>query len=249
MISIILGVIASLLGLIIYYVRVMSVAIDEKAAIYKNEELKSRYLRVYRISAKLERFWLVLEPINETSWSRKISNISLLVVLTLLISAGAFKEFFIDYSGFLLIVLFVFSSLSNGRKSVDSYKKIKPYLPIILPAMTYHGLTMLVRDQPEVAELMVFAGLTFDQSKIVGTAIALLLVFIIPYPLAKFDELFSKFVSRSTLFFTKDLLRLGVTPRNSDDVAYRKVAKETVTFTLKLMVALFGVIAFFAYTP
>jgi hypothetical protein len=249
MISITLGVIASLLGILIYYVRVMSVAIDEKDAIEKNEELKSRYLRVYRLSAKLERFWLVLEPINETSWSRIISNISLLLVLTLLVFAGAIKEFFIEYSGFLLIVLFVLSSLSNGNKSVAAYKKIKPYLPIIIPAMTYHGLTMLFRDHPQVAGLMVLPGLTFDQSKIAGAATALLLVFIIPYPLAKFDEIFSKFVSRSTLFFTKDLLRLGVTPRNPDDVAYRKVAKETVAFTLKLMVALFGVIAFFAYTP
>lgn len=248
MVSVILGVIGSLLGLLIYYVRVMSVAIDVKDSIEKNVDLSNRYVTVYRISEKLEKIWPVIEPIDQSSWSKKISNTSMCLVLILLLSAGAFQEYLTDYAGFGLILLVVFSSLSNGESSVSSYEKVKPYVPIVLPAMTYQGLTMLVKDHPVLIETMTLPSFTFFQTKIFAAMLAFILAFIIPYPLAKFDEYFTKQLAKSTLFFTKDLLRLGVTPRNTDEAEYRKLAKESVAFSLKVILILFGMITFFTHT-
>lgn len=248
MISVVLGVIGAILGLVIYYVRVMSVAIDVKSAVSKNIELSNRYKNMYRISEKLEKIWPTIEPVDHKSWAKKISNVSILLVFILLISAGVFQEYLTDYAGFILLLLFLLSSLSGGQDSISSYEKIKPYLPIIFPAAVYQGLTMLADDHPEVMDSLVLFDLDFMQTKILVTFTAFFLAFIIPKPLAKFDVFFSNLVAKSTLYFTKDLLRLGVSPRDSDEENYRKLAKETVAHTLKIILVVFGVVTYFTHT-
>jgi hypothetical protein len=67
--------------------------------------------------------------------------------------------------------------------------------------------------------------------------------------MAKFDQWFSKFVAKSTLYFMKDFMRLGVKPDSAIEVSLRKAAKESIAVTLKIILAVVAVLGFITYGP
>ena len=242
MISIVLAALATLVGILIYYVRAISVLVDEKERIEKSKEDYERYLWLYRISEKMEKYWPTVRDATPERWSKIISNISLLIVLSLLVTAGIFKEFVGSNAGYILISILILGSLSNGHEGLQRYRRIKPYLPVIFPAVIYHSLTMMEFHGKEIMDLLTLPGYEYAETKMAITFVAFLLAFKLPYSMAKFDDWFSRFISKTTLNFVKDFMRLSVKPENEVEAAVRKTAKETIAVTLKIILAIVGVL-------
>lgn len=246
MTSIVLAVLATLFGILIYYVRAISVLVDEREKIERSKEAYERYLWLYRVSERMETYWPTVRDVTPAIWSKIISNIALLIVVAILIIGGFFEEFFENNAGYILLSIFILSSLSNGHEGLQRYRQIKPYLPVFMSAMTYQFLTILESRDKEMVTLLTLREYEYSETKLAITAIAYLLAFILPYPMAKFDDWFSKFISKTTLNFVKDFMRLSVKPENEVESSLRKTAKETIAVTLKIILAIVGVLSYFS---
>jgi hypothetical protein len=247
--SIVLGVIGTLIGLLIFYMRVISVVIDEMATVELNEISMRRHGLAIKVSKKLARHWPAIKSMDLLRWSAILSNLAMLLMLVLLLILGQLREYMANYAGPVLIVLFLLSSLSNGQKSLERYHKIKPYLPIIFPALVYHGLSKLGISNPTAASVFVFPGATFQETKVMAAVIAFILTFLLPYPLAKFDVWFSHFVFGGVLNFVQDIMRLGTKPSDAEEIALRKIAKESLAFSLRVILTILAIIVFLNTLP
>jgi len=244
MLSSLLAVLAVFLGIAIYYVRVISVIVDERHNIEASPEGRERYKWLYNVSNKLEKIWPIVKDIDHVSWSSRISNLALILSVILLFVAGVFESFAINYSGYILVTFLMLASLYNGHKGIESYERIKPYLPVLFPAAIYQALHMLQFQSPELTAQLTIQEYSYQATKYLAAAIAFILAFIIPYPIAKFEQWFCKLVSQSTLYFIKDFMRLGVKPTSEQEKSFRKAAKESIASSLKVLLAL---IAFVIY--
>ncbi|MHC8395275.1 hypothetical protein ACYZT8_16665 [Pseudomonas sp. LB3P93] len=245
MVNLLLGILGGIAGLLIFYIRVISVVIDEQTGIENEQEFINRHRKSVKLSMFLERIWPIVQPWTPPGWQRLLAFSSTIVTLLIFAFALFFKDYFTDYAGTLLVLLFFTSSLSSGPNSLKHYHKIKPYVHIILPALVYMGLTMMETSHPNHIVALTFPGLTFEQSKLIAAALAFAMAFILPYPIAKFDAVFSSLIASSTLYFLKDLLRLGIKPSSENDIKYRKIAKETVSFALKVILVVIAIILYF----
>lgn len=244
MLQAVLGVLAVIIGLAIYYVRAISVLIDEEDNIQSSLEYRERHAWLYKISKQLEKLWPVVKDANNNKWAVWVSNISLALSLTLLIFTGLFEDFAINNAGVILVSLFLLLTLANGPKSLEQYEKTKPYLFIFMPAMFYQVTHWLQLQNPDFSETLIIPGYTYQASKYLAAAIGLLLVPILPYAVAKFEGWFSMFISKSTLHFAQDFLRLGVKPINDEEKGLRKVAKEIIAVSLKILLAIIGFLVY-----
>lgn len=246
MLTVIFGVMAAALGILVCMIRVIGVLNDEVQQVDTHAESRLRYRWLYRISEKLETVWPLVKPLNESVWAEKVANGSIVAVAGLLVFAGLFEQFLKDHAVFFLIAIFIFMSLSNGPRGLEVYRRLKPYLPVIFPAIAYHGMTMLENGHPEIVQKLVFPGRDFEETKLLAALVGLAMAFIIPYPLAKFDFWFSKLISASTLYFVKDFLRLGVKPSGALEISLKKVAKDSIMLTTKVALVILGALTFMA---
>jgi hypothetical protein len=249
MISILLSVFGTIIGLLIYYVRTISVLVDERDNIEKDCDSYGRYKWLFVISERMEKLWPVVRTLEATKWAGLLSNIAMVIAIVLLISAGALSELISDYAGFVLVSLFLLASISNGPKSMETYAALKPYLPVIFPAIAYQSMVMLEQQNPVLVQQLTIPGYEFMETKLLAALIGFIMVFVVPYPMAKFDQWFSKFVAKSTLYFMKDFMRLGVKPDSAIEVSLRKAAKESIAVTLKIILAVVAVLGFITYGP
>ncbi|MBB5320310.1 hypothetical protein [Marinobacter oulmenensis] len=249
MASVLLAILGTFIGLLIYYVRTISVLVDERDNIEKDEETYDRYKWLYIISEKMESIWPFVKAVDATKWVNIFSNVALVAACALLLSVGLFKNFLLDYAEFVLMAFFVLASISSGPKSFETYNKMKPYLPVIFPAIAYQAMTMLEIQRPEVAQQLVMPGYEFMESKLIAALVGFTFAFLLPYPMAKFDQWFSRFLAKSTLHFLKDFMRLGVKPINNIEISQRKAAKESIAVTLKILLALIGLLSFILHSP
>lgn len=249
MLSILLGIVGTIIGLLIHYVRTISVLVDERGSIEKDPESSARYRWLYRVSEKMESAWPFVKAVETTKWVNLLSNIAFFVVVVLLVSAGLLQEFLIDYAGLFIIVAFILMSISNGSRSLETYRNIKPYLPVIFPAMMYQSMSILEAQNPSIAQQLLIPGHEFFETKLLATLVGFVIAFVIPYPMAKFDHWFSRFIAKSTLFFVRDFMRLGVKPENDIEISLRKAAKESIAVTLKIILAFIGALGYLTYQP
>jgi len=245
--SVMLGVAGAVVWIAFYYLKVMSVLVDEKNNVEKHLESKARHRWLYWVSDKMESAWPFVKSIEVDRWANYLASIALLLVFGILIFAGLFKRFLTDHAIFFLVVIFVFMSISNGRNGVNLYKKIKPYLPVIFPAAMYQGLSMMEVQNPIAAQQLVIPGYDFLQTKLFAAFIGFFMAFLIPYPMALFDSWFSIFVAKGTLYFIRDFMRLGVKPDGDIEISLRKVAKESLAATLKLILTFIGFLTYLSY--
>jgi len=171
MASVLLAMLGTFVGLLIYYVRTISVLVDESDNLKKDNETYERYRWLYLISEKMESVWPFVKAVETTKWVSVFSNIALFGACVLLISIGFFKDFLLDYAEFVLIAFFVLASISSGPKSLETYNKLKPYLPVIFPAIAYQAMTMLEAQRPEVAQQLIVPGYEFMESKLIAAAV------------------------------------------------------------------------------
>lgn len=249
MLSILLGIAGTVTGLAIYYVRTISVLVDEKGNIEKDIESSERYRWLYWVSEKMELAWPLVKSTETKKWASTIANVAFFVASALLVFAGLFKEFLIDSSGIFFALLLITMSISNGPKSLETYEKLKPYLPVIFSALMYQGMSALETQNSSFSQQFVMPGYGFLETKLLAALFGFLLAFLIPYPMAKFDHWFSKFIAKSTLYFLKDFMRLGVKPKSDIEISLRKAAKESIAVTLQIMLALIGAVAYLTYNP
>lgn len=249
MLQSVLSVFAVFIGLAIYYVRAISVLIDEEDNISRSVEYRERYAWLYNISKKLEKIWPVVKDTNSTSWAVWISNISLTLSIALLIFTGLFEGFAIDNSGVIFVSLFLLLALANGPKSLQQYEKIKPYLFILMPSMFYQITHWIQFHNPEFSRTLIIPGYTYQLTKYLAAVIGFLLVPVFPYSIAKFESWFSMFISKSTLYIAKDFLRLGVRPTNEEEKGLRKVAKEILAVSLKVLLAIVALLVYLLNEP
>lgn len=240
----VLSVLAVIIGLAIYYVRVISVLIDEEDKIQSSLEYRERHAWLYKISKQLEKLWPLVESVNRTKWAVWISNISLVFSIILLIFTGLFEDFAINNAWVILVSLFFLSILANGPKSIEKYKKIKPYLFILMPAMFYQVTHWLQFQNPDFSKTLIISGYTYQETKYFAAIIGFLLVPLFPFAVAKFESWFSMFISKTTLNFARDFLRLGVKPTNDEEKGLRKVAKEVIAVSLKILLAIIGFLVY-----
>lgn len=245
--SVVLGVVGALIWIVFYYFKVVSVLVDERSNVEKDREFRARHRWLYWVSDKMESAWPFVKSIEVDRWADYLANIAMLVVFVVLIFAGLFKRFLAEHSVFFLVVIFVLMSISNGRNGVSVYKKIKPYLPVVFSAAMYQGLSMLEVQDPLVARQLIIPGYGFFEIKLFAALIGFFMAFLIPYPMAMFDSWFSRFVAKSTLFFVQDFMRLGVKPEGDVEKSIRKVVKESLGATLKVILAIVGSLTYFSY--
>lgn len=117
--SIVLGVVGTLIGLLIFYMRVISVVVDEMAAIELNEASLRRHALAINVSKKLARHWPAIKSMDLLRWSAILSNLAMLLMFVLLLLLGQLKEYLANYAGLVLVLLFLLSSLSNGQKALS----------------------------------------------------------------------------------------------------------------------------------
>jgi hypothetical protein len=244
MLQSILGVLAVIIGLAIYYVRAISVLIDEEDNIKNSLEYRERHAWLYNVSKQLEKIWPLVKDENGTKWAVWISNISLALSITLLIFTGLFEDFAKNNAGVILVSLFFLSTLANGPKSIEKYEKIKPYLFILMPAMFYQVTHWLQFQNPDFSKTLIISGYTYQDSKYLAAVIGLLLVPVLPFAIAKFESWFSMFISQTTLYFARDFLRLGVKPTNDEEKGLRKIAKEIIAVSLSALLAIIGFLVY-----
>lgn len=247
MTSILLSVFGTIIGLLIYYVRTISVLVDERDNIETDLESRERFKWLLVISERMEKLWPIVRTLEATKWADLLSNASMVIAIVLLVSAGALSEFLFDYAAFILVSLFFLASLYNGPKSMETYAALKPYLPVIFPAISYQSMVMLEQQNPVLAQQLIIPGYEFAETKLIAVLFGFIMVFIVPYPMAKFDRWFSSFVARSTLYFIKDFMRLGVKPDSKLEISLRKAAKESIAVTLKIILAIVAAIGFITY--
>ncbi len=245
--SIFLAVMGTIIGLSIYYVRTISVLVDERKNTENDAVAKTRYRWLYWVSAQMESAWPVVESMEAERWAKRLAKFAFFMVFVLLIFAGLFKEFIVEYAGFFLVVLLGSMSISNGPDSLEVYKKMKPYLPVIFPAAMYQAMSLLETQNPGVAHQLVLPGYGFMETKLLAALVGFIMVFVIPYPLAVLDSLFSRFIAKSTLYFIQDFMRLGVKPKDDVEISLRKVAKETIAVTLHIILAILGGCAYLSH--
>lgn len=248
MLTIGLGVLGVVFGLIIYYVRLISVLVDEKKNIADDPQQAGRHKWLYWLSEKMELVWPLVRSIDAKNWASTLANVCCLLVLILLVSMGLFQAFVVEYAGFFLFAIFVSMSISNGPKSLETYKKLKPYLPVMFPAVMYQSMCAVEIENPALAHNLIIPGYGFFETKLLAALTGFVMVFVIPYPMAKFDSWFSSFIARSTLFFAQDFMRLGVLPQNDNEISLRKVAKESIVIALRFIGVIIGIVTYLIAT-
>lgn len=246
--SVMLGVLGAVVWMLFYYLKLMSVLVDEKSNIEMDVESKARHRWLYWVSERMESAWPYIKSMQIEKWANYLATVALLLVFGVLIFAGLFKRFLTDHAVFFLVMMFVLMSISNGRNGMSVYKKIKPYLPVMFPAAIYQGLSMLEVQNPMAAQQFVFPGYSFFQTKLFAAGIGFFMAFLIPYPMVLFDIWLSKFVAKKTLCFIQDFMRLGIKPDGDVEVSLRKVAKESLAAALKVILSVIGMLAYFSHS-
>lgn len=240
MIETILGVVASIITIIILFDRVLNALIDEEKNVIRDPEFVKRFGWLYKISEKAETVWPSIRSMDVNRWGQGVANIALFLVIAIIAAAGLFREFLISSAVPLGCLLIISLSLTNGSKSMKSYEEIKPYLPVLIPAMLYQFMFSIEKERPELAIHLTIPGHDFMETKLLVACLGFLLALILPYPLAKLDRAIFKAFTSATLNFTKDFMRLAVRPQNEVESAIRKVAKEMISLWLKIILSILG---------
>ncbi|MCH7371190.1 hypothetical protein [Aeromonas sp. MR16] len=244
--NITLACLGTLVGLLIYYVRLIGVVVDERESIEASPESYNRYKLLLNISNKLERVAPLVKSSKNADWAKIISFISVICVSVLLLVTGLFSTYLVDYGGSILFFFFFFSFLTPHDKGYLFYKENLVYFLIIISFMTYTVFPQFIGHIPIPFKVSESISLDFEELRLFFVFSTAVCTALLPYPIAKLEKCFSQLAVSVVMKFTKDVVMLGVKPNEPHEVGLRKVAKESLTLSLGMLSAVLGLITYFA---